>query len=505
MKYTSQTALALACLATMATANELKPNIPSRELRGAPTAFQRNLQVGEWAGRVWDNVVDAFDGDDDENGDGIPDEDTDVGGGDGLFCNLVESAIGMSDGFGVSANCSCEGSWNSGITVQCNFDECATGESEVCGRVDLKFTLGGEDGPVDMVACADFENDDYRRTCFSYELCDGFEQSCKANYGGQPCECSIENGICLSVDCSRYVPGGAIDTCQSLSMGDQGDIQNFFPDFAIFQPDFELQAENVPWADLDFENLDFDNFDIRTVEWGSIVEQETWVDLIGENPTFFNASGLSGGVCKMMYQAANLSNDLGLESSCSCEFDEDKKALELSCDFEETCTGEDDPLCGAVSMNLTYASLTQIYADVCITYRQFPETCYSYGVPFIDVPNNDLTDTFIRDCAARYGNGDNNCKCTIDDNWCLKVDCSDFEPLAITDQCQVIDLAGTADDPSQVILNFETPDRGYRVSDGEGGVFRQQSSVSSSGSSSTSATMAMVMTLAVAVVGQQIW
>ena len=89
-------------------------------------------------------------------------------------------------------------------------------------------------------------------------------------------------------------------------------------------------------------------------------------------------------------------------------------------------TGGLPPLCGSASMKLTYASL--------------PETCYSYGIPFADAgalpggidltPGNniDLSLPLVRDCSARYGgdNNKNNCKCTIDENSCLKVDCTDW-------------------------------------------------------------------------------
>lgn len=514
MKYAQRnisvtTLLALASLSAMASSSELSGSKLTAQSFHRELAEHRELEedfnLGELAGNLWDSVSDSF-GFGDGNGDG------DGGEIDLDLCTFVEAAIGMTEQFGVSANCTCKGDWTSGLSVGCNFDECAPNESDVCGKVDLQFTFGGIDGPVDMTACADFAEDQYQKTCFAYsmEIGDGgIDQSCTATYGGQPCECSIENNICLNADCSAFVPGASINTCQYMSMVDEGDVQNFFPDFEIFQPDFQLQAENVPWQRLDFENLDFNNFDVGTVQWGENLNlDETWVGLIGDNPTFTNAEGLSSGVCKMMYQAANLSDDLGMESSCSCGYDEDKAALKLSCDFEETCAGEDDFLCGSVSMNLTYASLTEIYADVCITYLQFPETCYSYGVPFIEevaTPGQDLTSPFIRDCAARYGNGDNSCKCTIDENWCLTVDCSDFEPLAVTDECQIINLEGAAEDPSAVVLNFRTPGENDVVSDGAGGEFvALKSSIGSGATMNSAASFAMATALVVALVGQ-IW
>ena len=506
--------LALAYLTDIASSKDLSPL-----LKASSSVTKRNLEdngddfsFGQWAGNLLDSIVGSVGGNDDGETETDLDLDLDLG-----LCTFVEAAIGMGEGFGVTANCTCDGGWESGLELSCNFDECAPG-SDVCGKVNMKFVFGGIDGPVDMTACADFENDQYQETCFSYqlEMDNGFQQTCQATYGGQPCDCAIESNLCLKADCSRFVPGATIDTCQYLSMTDAGDMQNFFPDFEIFQPDFQLQAENVPWETLDFENLDFDNFDVGALQWGDILNEETWMGLIGNNPTFEGAEGLSGGVCKLMYQAANLSQDLGMESSCECGYDETKGALELSCDFSETCTSKDDFLCGSVSTKLTYAGLTEIYTDVCIKYLEFPETCYSYGVPFAQVEggdqlpgnkndNNGLTPpSFFRDCSARYGGGDNNCKCTIDENSCLTVDCTDFEPLAITDECQVVDLKDIAEDTSKVVLNFRTPTEEDVVSDGAGGEFVALESSKNSGGAAGGASIAMA-TLIVAVAGQQFW
>lgn len=239
-------------------AGDLWDSITGREDNDDEEEEASGDDLGEWVGNLWDNIAG---GDDDEDG-GIGDLDLNL-------CSLVETAIGMGESFGVTANCTCDGDWNSGVKLSCNFDECAP-DSDVCGKVDMEFLFGGIDGPVDMTACADFQDGQYQETCFSYqlEMNDGFEQTCQATYGGQACDCQIESGVCLKADCSRFVPGATIDTCQYLSMADAGDMQNFFPDFEIFQPDFQLQAENVPWERLDFENLDFDNFDVANLEWG---------------------------------------------------------------------------------------------------------------------------------------------------------------------------------------------------------------------------------------------
>lgn len=508
MTYTNQRSLLLACLIAMASASDVSP-----ELTGVH-ATNRELNV---FGKMWNSTKEFFAGDDDDDDDGenndedagvldsiggLIDEGKDlvtdwIGGeeGDGIVCALVDK-IGISEAFEIGGNCDCDGDLDTGITLQCNFEECAP-DSDVCGKIDMKFTAQNWNGPFEMTACADFEDDEYRRTCFQYLQANG-EQTCSATYGGQDCECSIDKGLCLSVDCSRYLPGASVDTCQFLSMED--DSEGFLPDFAIFRTDYEQRADAIRWDEIDLANLDFDNFDIRDVQWDGIFETENWVDLIGNNPTFQDASqALSSGTCEMMYQAAGLADDLDLQEKCDCGFDDDKAGLKLSCNLGKACTDENNEMCGWVHMNMTYANVREVHAEVCTKYQRFPETCYSYGVPLLDVPNTDLTTMFLSDCEARYGNDGNKCKCTMDKNWCLSVDCSEFEPMAVTDTCKVMEFTGTVDNPSKVMLQLRTPERFYRVSDGEGGTFERYSS-----GTSTSVAFAMATTFVVAVVGQ-IW
>jgi len=558
-------------------------------------------------------------------------------------CPIVELALGMGAGFLVAASCDCDGDLATGLTLSCGFDQCAPGSnSEICGRVDLNFVFGGPDGTVDMTACVDFEGDRFEETCFSYTidvtLNNGsgssssltqnqnqnrvFDQACEATYGGNPCECNINNGLCLSLDCSMYVPGAKIDTCQMLTMADNvfdgntdadgninGALESWIPGFDIFQENFQLRADDISWEMLDFQNLDFDAFDVPAIAWNGFglgaqtnedgenegdgdgerdnnMTERTWMDLIGpdSNPTFLDAEGIAPGVCTLLSRVANLSDELGIEGSCVCGYDESTGLMDVSCAFSESCANEhnndneinndngvltnldndlgDEPLednvdsdnsdgngndngdgdggllglCGSVSLHLTYGSLSEIYAETCIEYSDFPETCYSYGIPLaaetiILVPGTDTgtgtgTDTGLgpafnndngdnqdpvkidvstpasRECSARYGlnNGNNNCKCTIDSNACLTVDCTDFEPLARTDECQVVDLAG-AISPSRMVLNFQTPVEGAIVSDGDGSPFvaagAQQQSSSNSVTSSSSFGGAVVVLLVI--------
>jgi len=587
---------------------------------------------------AWDEwisiLLNNFNGDGDGSGNGGLLNGLGDFNGDNV-CPIVELALGMGAGFLVAASCDCDGDLATGLTLGCAFDQCAPGSnSGVCGAVDLSFVFGGPDGTVDMTACVDFEGDRYRETCFSYTidvtLNNGsssssssssssltqnrvFDQTCEATYGGNPCECTIDNGLCLSLDCSMYVPGAKIDTCQMLTMADgifdsngdvdgdgniNGALESWIPGFDIFQQDFQLRADDISWEILDFRNLDFEAFDIPAIDWDgfgmgtqdmdangegegeneSEMTERTWMDLIGpdSNPTFLDAEGIAPGVCTLLSRVANLSDELGLEGSCVCGYDETTGLMDVSCGFSESCAYEgnndndndndngvltnlgDEPLednvdgdgnsdggllglCGSVSLKLTYGSLSEIYAETCIEYSDFPETCYSYGIPLaaetiILVPGTDTgagtdtgTDTGLgpaynnnnnnngenqdpvtidvstpasRECSARYGldTNNNNCKCTIDLNACLTVDCTDFEPLARTDECQVVDLAGAVS-PSRMVLNFQTPVEGAIVSDGDGGAFvagaQQQSSGTSRNSNSVTTGFGAVVVLVV--------
>jgi len=579
-----------------------------------------DFDFGDWAEELWDNALDSVglgSEEDDENT--TTDEsnnEIDWGNPDawddwfvGLLqeteemiseltefdvCTIIEEGIGIGSGFGAAANCECLGDFGTGLEVDCSFENCWESVSPefdgTCSTVDLNYSFGGPDGTVDFRACSNTEGL-FEEICFSYQLdVKGSDdsiwptQTCQATYGGQSCSCTIDFGVVLSVDCSSLLPGATFGAVKEdlFSTVDIEDLQHWFPELDMVQRDFQLTGNTVPWETLDLVNLDFENFDITAVEWGGTGTdgafefdfdfqgefedfvaglESTWRDLFGDNPTFFDADQeLSDGVCTLMAQAVDLSEELGVDGACSCGYDDSTGVLALSCAFSETCVVKDNsldnslgidlpPLCGSVAMNLTYANLAEIYADVCVTYSDFPKTCYSYGIPFaaspfppgdtdtdtdsgtagigpidytppvniniIDKTLPDLTSPFSRDCSARYGEENNNiinnnsnninsnsndCQCTIDANFCVRVDCSAFEPLATTGgDCQVVDLKG-ATDSSRLVLGFSTPGKDDVVSDGSDGEFvpATTEAQSSSGSRSGRAfeTMVVVSTVA---------
>jgi len=205
--------------------------------------------------------------------------------GDGLsVCSLIEFGIGMTPIFGIEANCDCSKGDGKGLRVGCSFEQCAArapgdGDNDndngnpdadnTCGTVDLDFEFGATGGVVNAGACVDFAGDRYRETCFSYAIDvrsgtpttmattnttstttttttteTATATTCKASYDGKSCECSMDSIFCLSIDCSAHLPGGKMDTCQTMSMVGLDDIPNWFPNFDAFVPGFELPGND---------------------------------------------------------------------------------------------------------------------------------------------------------------------------------------------------------------------------------------------------------------------
>lgn len=175
-------------------------------------------------------------------------------------CTFIEAAIGMGTNFGKKAKCECKGDFATCLDVSCSFDECAPG-SKVCGTVNLDFNFGEPDGIINTTACTSFKDDKFKETCISHRMdvkgdsritwinvesdYSGSKDICEATYGGQQCECNIEDNVCLSVDCSPLLSGGKTNTCQFLSMVDDYDTENWFPKFDVFQPSTTIHIDSA--------------------------------------------------------------------------------------------------------------------------------------------------------------------------------------------------------------------------------------------------------------------
>mmetsp|Transcript_28440 Transcript_28440/g.47270 ORF Transcript_28440/g.47270 Transcript_28440/m.47270 type:complete len:542 (-) Transcript_28440:92-1717(-) len=387
------------------------------------------------------------------------------GGGEGFeLCPILETAIGMTQSFGIAAECKCDGDMATEMEISCTFEDClsagdvadaVTSASEkqgdlVCGTIGMSFTFGGEAGAVTASVCADFPGEQYKETCFSYEISmasgNSPTQACQASYGGVDCDCSIESW-CLNVNCSTILPGAAMDTCQYLSMQDGGDLASWLPQFQVFDSDFVLDADAIPWRSLDWDNLDWNNFNMSAVQWSSPDWlSETWTDLVGGV-----SDSVSSGVCMLMSKAVQMREELGLKGGCTCDA---KNGLEMTCSFAELCSetldGNGEPVCASANMTLGFGgTVSAVDNEVCVNYfgETHPETCFSYSIPVADK-------TAPPTCTAKYGG--NECICTMDENFCLSVDCSEFEPSAVTDTCQFVNLNGPVE-AERFMLAFQAP------------------------------------------------
>jgi hypothetical protein len=389
---------------------------------------------------------------------------------DGLndICPLLETAIGMGQAFGIAANCVCNGDLMTSLTLACSFQEClpvadiievVTTERQsnpivdnaICGNVGLNFTFGNG-GSLAASVCADFPDQLFQDTCFSYSMSlvdNSVTESCAASYGKQDCDCAID-GLCLNVNCSSVLPGAAMDTCQWLKMDTQADFLSWIPQWDIFDPDFVLNADMIPWQGLDWDQMDWANFNVSAIEWSNQDWlAESWTNLVGNVN-----EGVSEGVCTFLETAVSLTEQLGAKGSCKCGTTV-SDGLVIDCDFSEICVDNTvgglapSSLCASVNMTLNYDKLSGVENKVCMDFKEdiHPQTCFSYTIPFAD-------QNMTHSCSATYG--DDQCTCSIDENFCIIVDCSEFEETATMNTCQVVDIGGAVA-AERLMLPFQIP------------------------------------------------
>jgi hypothetical protein len=343
----------------------------------------------------------------------------------------------MGESFGIAGGCSCDGDIATGLGIRCAFEDECVDEIGICGSLALNFTLGETAGAVSVSVCVEFEDDEYMETCFSYgiDLANSDSQTCTASYGGKDCDCEIDNNFCLSLNCEAYLPGATIDTCQQLQMVGFDDATTFVPRFEIFDPNFAgFNFENINLENIDWENLDVTNFDLDMIDWQNTDWNNTqWSDLFSVNVN-------EDVVCPTLQRAIDMSE--GFAGNCDCG----EGGFDIDCSFEEVCT--DASLCGSVNLNFGFDNVGAVDGKACVDFSndEHLQTCFSYVIPFAD-------STSLPTCEATYG-GDQ-CSCEIDENFCVKIDCSEFEPTAVTDSCQIISLEDS-DDGQMMVPQFSS-------------------------------------------------
>ena len=225
-----------------------------------------------WDITGWENFLKDLPQFDDADGDATSSIDV---------CSMVESVIGISQEFGIAGDCTCDGSIETGLNVQCQFEnECvtppappktpvspsssgvattrngsmggsdiATSAEDVCGSVTMDFNVKNYE-MVSVRVCIDFDKDEYDEYCFTYDIpmtpqtedADGsnteWVPSCVATYGGNTCKCEVDHLVCVQVDCSDYLEDAKSDTCQDLRWAigdlDSDAINEFLPNWEVF-------------------------------------------------------------------------------------------------------------------------------------------------------------------------------------------------------------------------------------------------------------------------------
>lgn len=350
--------------------------------------------------------------------------DMDFNNTDVNFCSILESAIGIGKGFGIEGDCSCNGDLDRDLAIGCDFQHQCYDQSFLCTEVKVNYTMGND---VSVGACVNFEGDTFPEVCFSYsyDLTGQGEQTCTAQYDGNACECEIED-LCLSLNCSMYLPGAAFDSCQLLETIFGEDIATFLPQFPVFDENFTQFFDDIPWESLDWENLDKQNFKMDQIEWGSSAQSRYFGDIVNVDPN-------DDLVCPILQMFIGMSDEFSSKGGCTCNADIEE-GFSMDCSFEDACISEE--ICASVGLQFAFDELGAVSSEACVNFANdgHPETCFAFDIPVAD-GNRAPT------CSATYGGLD--CKCTIDDDFCVAVDCSEHEPTAVADSCQGFSMQGS--------------------------------------------------------------
>ena len=277
-----------------------------------------------------------------------------------------------------------------------------------------------------------------------------------------------------------------MDTCQLLSLANANadTFNNWIPNFEIFQPGFEFIADTIPWDVLNWDYVDWTNFDVRSVRWDDNNNKwldTTWTELIGID----NVNDLvsESSVCTFLQQSVGMSESLfGLDNGgCTCSSDD---GLSIGCNFNDVCVRQElagsssnnnnveassSSICGNVEFDLNFEVLAGVNNTICIDYTTTdgattvtpPRTCFTYTIPFADTSVGPFS------CSATYGGDENVCECNIDENFCLRVDCSEFGgSSAVVDSCQYVGL-DKAENAQPFLLKIGGPEEGSLLGDGD--------------------------------------
>mmetsp|Transcript_27846 Transcript_27846/g.78038 ORF Transcript_27846/g.78038 Transcript_27846/m.78038 type:complete len:754 (-) Transcript_27846:1106-3367(-) len=363
-------------------------------------------------------------------------------------CSIVKSMVQLTEAFGIDGDCKCDGNFQDGIVMTCNFDtqctdESNTDEGSICASSQFAFSVNSLD-TIEVSVGVDFAEDDIEKFTFTYNLPLGDdvpEPTCTATLGEDSCECNIDDW-CWSVDCP--IEGGKVDTCQLLSFGLEDGPTSFYPQFQRFQPGFEINWGNF----FNFTNFDWEGFNVTqwiNENWNEAELAATWEEFV----TGLNLPEFS--ICPLLQRAVDMGKEFGDGGNCKCSGSWLDDML-LSCVFEDECYDLDT--CGNVAIDIPFDRVEFVEAKVCVDPSTAAaeqsrtgqnqvkgQICYEYSIGIIDRD--------ARSCTAEY-EGNACASCEIDESYCITVDCSDVQEGAIMDTCQSLEL-GTADNAKMFV------------------------------------------------------
>jgi hypothetical protein len=411
----------------------------------------------EWTSESWQTFLQTMNG-------------GTASGGDALLeiCPIVEFVIGIGQEYGIAGDCSCQEVQGGNLTIQCGFqDLCLEGDT-VCASAGLNFTVDQGSGSVNTSVCMEVSDVELPEVCFSYQM-DSVDagstgavfevvQTCDASYGGKPCKCDIQDDLCLLVDCSAYLPGATMDTCQQLAFDNTQDAISMIPPFNVFDRvvNGSFAFESIDWGTIDWNNIDWQNFGFDRVNWTSMDWPSlTWGSIFPTDMTVVD-------ICPILTQYV-LGMDEELSGDCACD-GELESGFSVLCSFEKQCTenGANDAIaisqtdslpsteiCGDIVLDLGFDGVGSVSGNLCVDFEEdiHPTTCIEYSIPIADQES-------LPTCTATYGSDP--CECTIDQNLCVKVDCSAHEETAVMDQCQILN-AQKVRDVELLIPRFDIP------------------------------------------------
>jgi len=230
-------------------------------------------------------------------------------------------------------------------------------------------------------------------------------------------------------------------------------------DLSSIVVDWESLLEGTDLSDLIGDGFDFNFENILSIDWTNTnAWQELLTDVMdGIDMSEIELDWTDVNACGVIQLVNGIAPSFGVNGNCTCDGNL-ATGLDIGCGFSG-CAFDDEEGCGEVSLDMSLAQgedagagLVDIQA--CTKFNNddddddeaFEEACISYAV---DMSNDGKP---VSTCSASYGDG--TCGCSIDDNSCVTVDCSDIRQDAVMEQCMPLGLMRTKSDFDNFIPQF---------------------------------------------------